>query len=181
MSVPSAIQGWSKFESDQIELQLPKTYKGGDLSRDLEIISEEMRKLGPNFEPILKGIEQNPEVFALWVFDSQIGPSGNLTNMNVVSEQLPSEVTLDTYLDSVEQQLPPQWKVLEKEIIQLSRYKAGKVTTEFTLNGTTGKQLAYIIKQGNTAWTVTYSVGKDEFDQKEPIFEESIDTFFIKS
>ena len=178
---PLAIPGWSKFEGNQVELQLPQTFKGGDLAKDVEVFTAELRKLGPDFEPILQTIQRNPNAFALWAFDSEVGPSGNLTNVNIVSESVPSAITLDTYLDAAKRQFPPQFNVIEQEIIQLDRYTAGRLTTEFNLNGVKGKQLAYVIKQDTTVWVVTYSTGQDEFNQRVSRFETSIDTFYIQS
>ena len=178
---PSEIQGWSKFEGNQVELQLPNTYKGGDLAKDIEVIAADMRALGADFEPIVKSLEQNPNAISLWAFDSEVGPSGNLTNVNIVAEKVLSAVTLDAYLDAAAGQLPPQFKVVGREMVQLDQYEAGKLTTEFSINGVNGKQLVYVVKQDNTVWVVTYSTGQDEFEQRVSAFEKSINTFYIQS
>ena len=42
-------------------------------------------------------------------------------------------------------------------------------------------QMMYIILVEGEVWVVTYSTGLDEFEQRSTSFEQSIDTFMIRS
>jgi len=182
ISQPTAtpIPGWKKFEGGGAELWLPASYEGGDISEDLDVLVERLRALGPDFEQMAQMIEQNPSAFVILAFDSEVGDSGVLTNVSVAIEGVLSVVTLDSYLDAVIKQLPSQYRVVERVIVSLDHYQAGRIALEFTVMGVRGKQVTYVIKSGNTVWAVIYGTGADEFDQRLPTFERSIRTFAIQ-
>jgi hypothetical protein len=175
----AAIEGWERFEGGGAELWLPASYVGGDESQ-LDAIIETLRSLGPEFEQMAQMLEQSPSAFALWAFDSKVGDTGFLTNVNVVTERVPSDVTLETYLELFTRQLPGQFRVVAQGIVPLDTYEAARYLLEFTLQGVQGEQVMYLIKSGNTMWAVTYSTGAGEFDRRLPIFEQSIRTFKLK-
>jgi len=180
LATPTPMPGWKKFTGKSIELWLPESYEGGDVKQDLEVIVESVRRLGPDFEQTAQMIEQNPALFALWAFDSEVGESGFLTNVNVGQERIFSAITIDIYLDVMVAKLPGAWRVTEREIVSLDRYQAGRIVTQFTVYGTSGKQLVYAIKHDNTMWIITYSTHTDEYDQRLPVFEQSARTFVIQ-
>jgi hypothetical protein len=171
------IPGWEKFEGDDVELWLPESFNGGDLSNDLDVVVENLRRLGPDFEAMADMIEQNPSAFVIWAFDSKVGYSGFLTNVNITTERMLSAVSIETYLDAVTNQLPPQFQVVEREPVSLERYEAARLFVEFSISGVRGKEILYLIKDGKTMWGITFATGADEFNQRLPIFEQSILTF----
>lgn len=177
---PTAIPGWEKFEGEKIELWLPESYEGGNLQEDLDVIAANLRRLGPDYEQMAQFIEQNKDLFVLWAFDSDIGSSGLLTNVNVTTERVVSAVTIDSYLDATIAQLPPQFQVVEREKISLDRHQAGKLVTEFTIAGIEGKQALYVIKDGTTVWVTVFTTGAEEFEQRLPVFEQSINNFWVR-
>ncbi len=174
------IPGWEKFEGGGVELWLPESYRGGDLAEDIEVIVEILRRLGPDYEQVAQMIEQNPSMYAIWVFDSEIGDSGFLTNVAVTTEKVLSAVTLDTYLDAVARQLPAQFQVIERDIITLVDYQAGRLVLEFVVSGLAGKEVLYVVKDGNTMWGITFATAAEEFDQRLPVFEQSALTFAVQ-
>ena len=181
-SQPTAtpIPGWEKFEGGGVELWLPESYRGGDLAEDLEVIVEILRRLGPDLEPVAQMIEQNPSMYVIWAFDSEIGDSGFLTNVAVTTEKVLSAVTLDTYLDAAAEQLPAQFQVIERDIITLVDYQAGRLVLEFAISGVSGKEVLYVVKDGNTMWAMTFATAAEEFDRRLPVFEQSALTFAIQ-
>ena len=94
-ATPTALAGWTKFEGSGIEMWLPDSFEGGDLENDLGVLVDKLKALGPEFESVAATIEANPAAFVLWAFDSDLGSSGYLTNVNVIQEQVVSAVTLD--------------------------------------------------------------------------------------
>lgn len=177
---PTSIPGWKKFEGDGVELWLPESFEGGNLDEDLEVIVDRLKQLGPDFENIAQMIEQNPSAFVLWAFDSEVGDAGFLTNVNATREQIFPSITMDTYLDAATKQLPPQFRVVDREIVSLDHYEAGRLFVDLTISGTEAKEVLYAIKDGDTMWIVVYATGADEFDERLPTFERSINTFVIQ-
>ncbi|MCK5053424.1 MAG: hypothetical protein KAR65_04060 [Anaerolineales bacterium] len=181
-STPTAtpIPGWERFEGGDVELWLPESYKGGNLSEDIELIVDNLRSLGPDFEQMALIVEQNPSMYVIWAFDSEIGDSGALTNMAVTTEKVLSALTIDTYMDAALRQLPAQFQVVERGIVSLGEYQAGRLVMEFTISGVAGKELMYVVKDDNTIWVITFGTGAEDFEQRLPVFEQSVQTFRIQ-
>jgi len=177
---PSSIAGFKKYETSRIELWLPESFVGGDISKDLNTIVNRLKAMGPDFERMATIIQQNPSAFVMYAIDSQVGKSGFLTNVNVGTEQTLSAVTIDIYLDAVTKQLPAQYQIVERKTMTLNSYPAGRIVTEVSVQGMRIKQLLYAIKDGNTFWVITYSTSADEYATRLPVFEQSASTFRIK-
>ena len=156
---------------------LPDTWVGGDVSKDLGVIIKRLRDLGPNFEGTAQMLEQNRSAFLFWAFDSKIGDSGFLTNVNVVTEQVPSTVSIDTYLDAAIKQLPSGFRAIERGLASIGGYEAGRIVLEASISGRQIKEVLYVIKRESTVWVVTYATSAEEFDKRLPAFEGSIRTF----
>jgi len=172
------IPGWKKFTGRDVELWLPQSYQDIDPnSKDVDVVLDNLRSLGSEFEPIAENIQQNPNLFAFWAFDSNVSESGRLTNIGIAAEKVISAVTLDIYLNSLTKQLPNHFQIQETQKLSLEYYEAARVITEFNLNNVTAKQVAYIIKDGNNIWVVTFSTSAEEFEERLVTFEKSITTF----
>jgi hypothetical protein len=178
--VPTSIPGWEKFAGNGVELWLPESYEGGNLNKDLDTIVDHLRELGPDFENIAQMIEQNPSAFALWAFDSEGSEAGFLTNINVTKEQIFSSITVDTYLDAAIKQFPPEFQLVDRRIVSLDRYEAGRLLVELTLSSIKAKEALYAIKDDDTMWLVVYATRTSEFEQRLPTFEQSVNTFVIQ-
>jgi hypothetical protein len=176
---PTPIPGWEKFEAKEVELWLPESYDGGNVKEDLETVVEKIRLLGPEYENMASVIEQNPDMFAIWAFDSNIGTSGSLTSAAITFEKVMSVITIDTYLDAASSQLPASFVVTDRQIVKLNDYDAGRLVIDFTISGTNGKELMYAVKNGNMFWVITYGTSADEFDQRLTEFEKSALTFKV--
>ena len=176
----TSIPGWERFEGGGAELWLPQSFEGGDISEDIDVVVENLRRLGPDFEQIAQMIEQNPSMYAIWAFDSDVGGSGFLTSVNVIKEQVLSAITPETYLDMALPQFPPQFQVVEQDILSVGNYQAGRVVIEFAVSAVPGKEVMYVIKNGNTMWVITFATAMDEYDQRLPVFEQSVLTFKVQ-
>ncbi len=168
--------GWQKFSATGVELWLPGSFQGGDLANDLDTIVSNLRALGPEFDKIADTIEANPNQFVLWTFDTKPSGSGFMTNMNVTQEKVLSIITLDSYMDLVEKQLPSSFTILERKNVQLGQYEAMRVRVEMNVSGTIGQELLYAIKNKNVIWNFTYAAGDGDYSYFEPIFEQSAQT-----
>ena len=175
---PTAIPGWEKFSGGGIELWMPESFEGGDLANDLDVVIGRLRSLGPDYEKLAEIIEQNPSAIVLLVYDTKIGSSGFLTNVNVVKEQVVSAMTLELYLESSSKQMASYgFKVSEQKIIQLDNYQAGRLAIQ--ADALKAKEAIYVIKEKNTMWVITYAAGIAEFSARLPAFEQSANTIYI--
>ncbi|MEP6518730.1 hypothetical protein [Microcoleus vaginatus] len=175
----TTIPGWKKFEGRGAQLQLPESYSGGDLSQNLDVVVQKLESLGPYYQQIAQSLKQNPSAFVIWAFDSKVGKPGFLSNVAIARESVGSTVTIDTYLDIITKQLPSEFRVVEQKKVSLDRYQAGQIVTEATISGVTAKQIIYTIKQGSNMWIVAFSTSAEEFEQRRPTFEQSINTFSV--
>lgn len=176
------LSGWKKFVGGDAELWLPESFEGGDLVNDIDVAIARLKRLGPQFAQLAQVVESNRDAYSLIAIDSEVGPSGSLTNVLVGSERVISTLTIESYLDAITSNFPPPLQVVERDVVSLQRYQAGRLVVETPLNPTvTIKQIIYGIKDGNTVWTIAYSTSIDEFEQRLPAFEKSIETFVIRA
>jgi hypothetical protein len=173
----SELPGFKRIEGDEVSISLPESFEGGNLSEDLEVISEKMRALGPQFEQMAQVVEQNPSMFQLWAFDQEIGPDGGLTNVNITTEKILSALTLEAYADATLAQFPETFTAREQGIVPLGDYMAARLILDAEALGVT--TLVYLVEDDNTMWNISFSTGAGEFDERLPIFEQSALTFTV--
>jgi hypothetical protein len=137
----TVVDGWKMFKGGGAELWLSASYEGGDLTKDLDVVVERVRSLGPDYEVIAHAMERNRSAFAIWAFDSRVGESGGLTSVTVVTERVPSSVTLESYLGLVSKKLTKDFRVVDQGMVPLDRYQAGRVVLKAQLQGTHVKQI----------------------------------------
>lgn len=171
--------GWKKIEGNRATLWLPDSYEGGDVSQNLDAIVAKLKSFGPEFDSVGQQIRQDPAAIDLFAFDAKSGNPGTLTNVNVIPGA--SDLTVEKYINALGQQLPKQFRLVDRQIVTLKGDRVGRMVTEFTLIGKTGKQLIYIIKDSNTIWTVSFTTSTSEFAQRLQTFEQSIRTFSARS
>ncbi len=172
---------WKRFTAGNAEIWLPESFEGGDLQQDLDVILNLMSDLGPDYAVMADLIEQNPSAFLLWAFDAGNIESGVLTNVNIVTENVISVVDTEAYLDIVEDMLPAQFDIRERGQIELPGFAdASRALTHAKLPGSPPMmQAMYVIKDGTTIWTVTFTVHESVFESWLPIFQRSIESFSV--
>ena len=175
----TTIPGWKKFEGRGAQLQLPESYNGGDLSQNLDVVVQKLESLGPYYQQVAQSLKQNSSVFAFWAYDSKATKSGFLSNAAILTEPVGPTVTTDTYLDVLTKQLPSEFRVVERKQVTLDRYQGVLIVTEATISGVTAKQIIYTIKQGSNIWAVTFTTSAEEFEERLPSFQQSINTFSV--
>lgn len=169
------IAGFSLFAGTGIELWLPDTYRGGDLSEDLDTLVADLNELG--YSQVAEIIQAKPEMFVLWTFDSAIGSSGYVSSATATTQNALSAFTLDAYVDAANKQYPADFVVSEVEVVDHAPFEARRMVVTNDSLGT--KQLQYIYKLDARMWAVTYSTSQDEFEERLPSFELSASTFRV--
>lgn len=174
--------GWKSFRGRDVELSLPAHFRGGSPSdADAKVLITAVKNLGPAFAQIATFVEKNPATFVLFAVDPKPNRVGGVTNVLVAAEQVPANTTLDNYLASLSRILPAQIQIIERNVVTISGLKAGRLVTQAGVREQQVKQLIYVIKQGDTVWTVGYSTGANEYQQRLSTFERSIQTFKTKT
>lgn len=172
------IPGFRLLEGSGVALQLPESYDGGKAnSDDFKLVLERVKSLGSDFENIAKALEANPDLYLLWAFDSKVGPSGFLTNVNVTSEQVISAIGVETYAEAVRKQLPAQIEIQAQDDLTVAGQPAIRLIS--VMEQFNAQQSMYMLKRGNRIYIVTYSTGIDEFEPRLKQFEQSIQTFTV--
>lgn len=87
--------------------------------------------------------------------------------------QVPTNTTLDIYLQKTINQLPSYLRVVDVETNAAEGYEVGQVMIEL---GDTNKQITYFFKAHSTIWTVAFFARNNEFELYRPIFEKSFYT-----
>lgn len=176
---PTGISGWKRFSTVNIVIWLPDTYEGGDLSVDIEIMINRLASLGDEYQDMADMIATFPELFDLLAFDTE-SQGGILTNVVVAREETLTVVDLDTYVEWSMELLLPDQKMLDQKPIPFEPYEAQQLILESEWLGIESKSLIYIVKDKNVFWTINFTTGKDEFEERLTTFEQSIRTFSIQ-
>lgn len=176
---PDIPSGWKKFEGSGAELWLPPTWEGGDLSEKLDKLRTSLGSHNPDLEKFAEIVQQNPSAFSIWALDSIKSDSGFLTNVIVTHEQVTLTINLETYLQELSNNLPSQIRIVDMKIGLVEGYQVGRIITETSV-GRSGKQIYYVIKDGSNIWSVVFSTGANEFEERLRIFEASVRTFSFK-
>jgi len=145
------------------------------LSEDLDLVVDGLNELG--YGQAAEMIKANPDVFVLWTFDSEVGPSGFVSSATVTSQSTLSAFTIDNYVDLASNQYPAEFVVSEVEVVDQAPFEARRLIVTNDSLGT--KQLQFIYMLGGEMWAVTYSTSQDEFEERLPSFELSASTFRV--
>ena len=174
---PDVPPGWEEFHAGRVHLWLPERFEGGDMGVKFQGILDTLKSLGPEFAQTAQIIEQNPDVFALWAFDPQPGPSGYITNANITKEDVPGGTSVEDYLEASVELMPSHIELVDQGLASVGSYEAGKLVLSSDIQGLRGLSVVYSVKDGDRFWNVTYSTGADEFVDRTPTWEQSIRTF----
>lgn len=175
-----------KIQGEGVELSIPNNFEGGNPSKEIDTLSQKLKKVSPEAEAGLEKIKQNPSVFALIAFDPQISSTKFLTNINIRQVQAPPGLTIEEALEALNKELTnpsnqTSYSVLDSKVESVKSYKAARILGEPKNTPIPLRQLIYTIKDGDRLWLVTYSTPANEYEQRLPGFEKSIQTFTVKS
>jgi hypothetical protein len=71
----------------------------------------------------------------------------------------------------------PQFEIREKAAIPLGNGKAGRLVADRPTKGWTS--VAYHVIKDNTMWSITFITREDEFEDRLPVFEQSVQSFTV--
>src|SRR5207248_2361425 len=120
--------------------------------------------------------------YALFAIDTQRGEATSPTTVQVSREALTNPaLTLDEYLNTFIQKLPADARLVDRRIVTVDDNPAGRLFVEYKFTSlgldVFRKRVIYALRQGNTIWVVQYVTERDDFQERLPVFELSIQTF----
>ena len=174
------IEGWQKIETNEYEVYLPNSYEGGSTDENVEQLIENFRQMGGEYKWYADTLEQDPDVYDLIATDTNLGPSGFITNLNISSEPILPTYSIEASMSSASVALPDNFQIVNQKMTIINGYEVGQIIINFEMNHIAGKELLYIIKGESTAWIFTFATGADEYNDRLLEFVQIIDSFRIK-
>jgi len=171
---------WKRYVGKGVAIQLPNTYVGSELGSDPKTLAKMLRNLGPDFAAAATLLEQNPDILAFIA----VNPGGNgvaPSSVIVVSIPMPVNFSLNTLLEATVNQLPKGSRIIERSIVQIGDYEAGRMIVQTKVGSIVSEQLQYYIIQNNTVYLIGFTGAPDTFDSQVDSFEQSMQTFEILS
>lgn len=180
-NIPTPIPGWERFSTRDFEIWLPERYDGGSPGQEIEVIAEQLSQMGPSFQEVAEALREDPNLIALWMFDTEAETSGFVTNVNLTEEQVSETITVIDYMAAAQDILPEEYQVVGQEVVSLAAYpQAGRLFIDTVVAGTQIKEVLYVIKEGTQMYLITYATIADEFEGRLPTFELSAETFRLR-
>lgn len=174
--------GWNRFHADDVELWLPPSWDGGSPSEgDLDLIIERLRNIGGNYEGLAALVEQQTEAILLLMIDQTVGRSAFLTNVTLAEQDVPSAVSIETFLsasaNAIRDYLADNVTVITQERVSLAHFEsAGRLVMELDVQGQLAASVLYAARDGSRVLLLTFSTHSGELGERGPIFEKSANT-----
>jgi hypothetical protein len=172
--------GWKKLESAQVELWVPSSFIGGDPVKDRDPLIKSLRAMGAEYNGYINLINQTPSPFSMYAIDSVLGSTGFITTISITANQIVSTGTGEVLQGGVNQQLPKEYKTLDRRGAVAGLYGAERMVTDWFAQSIRVRQVVYTIKTQNTAWVVAFTTTEGEFYARLPAFDQSIATLRFK-
>ncbi len=190
IEVPTIVQSnnWQVIEGKGVRLSLPAAYIGGNPEIDLDKITAKLVEINPEYSNRIEAMKRNATAisFLALAFDTSPSNSSFITNVNIVTESIPTPMTLEQYSQTSLQELARVYQIELEETVAIGPYEATKIIAQLQTNELSIKQLFYLI-QSNEAnsdetifWVVVYSTTIEEFDSRLANFANSIQTFSLQ-
>jgi hypothetical protein len=80
----------------------------------------------------------------------------------------------------VRKQLPASFKVKSQEDIALLGEPAIRIVIEASIADIDLNEVMYLLRQGTYVYAVAFATSREAFEDKLPIFEQSIETFAVQ-
>jgi hypothetical protein len=170
--------GWDHYTNSQMSIWVPPSWDGGDPSNDLDMMLDAIEEANPDFAQYAAAIRANPEAFLYWGYDLD-SAANFLTNMNIVTERVPSSVTVDQYIDILTQQLPSMYTIVSTDTYSKDGYQVGELVSQVELNGTQIGQIMFILRGDRSIYALTFTTEMSQFNQRLETFRQIFDYFEI--
>ncbi len=177
LPVPAPLDGWDTHTGRDVQIQLPDTWIGYDLTGDVELSLSRAVRQFPHLNETVAIVREHPSLYNYMAIDQNPSSVGGYSNIFITSELLLINYSLEEYIDLNLWNTPPELNARRVENIDLGTYEAGVVEMTDVLSGNTVRLIAYVIVYNNRGWTLTYAADSSTFAQYRGIFEHSARSF----
>lgn len=177
-----APEGWKQFTGEGFSIYLPSTFRGGSDAPDLAAAAEMIRDTGNEF--LASTVETSN--YLLFALDSSDNFS---TSVNILNEQnsVIGDMSLTEYVDLSISNIAKVagFNIKESVAANIPGFEAWRIESDidnmaiFGVPGTT-TLLQYILKEGDTAWILSYGSPAKSFQSHVNDFETSVKTFKLE-
>jgi hypothetical protein len=174
------IPGWSSIRGDGVSLRLPEIWRGGNLNEDLDQLLVDADGDASVLQQYVKMLEKNREAIHLWAYDTGSTGDFHLTNVNIGQEKVDEAVSVDIYMDAIERNLPQDFTIIGRQLMDINGIPGGKIFIDVNMNGLLIKEVMYITKIGDVMWLITFAAESDTFEAQLELIELSVQTFEIE-
>jgi hypothetical protein len=174
------IPGWSHIQGDGVSLWLPDSWRGGNLTQDLDQFLADAAGEAAVIQQYAAILQENRAVINLWAFDTASTGHFHLANVNIGREEVADNVTVDIYIDAINRNLPENFTITGQAVQSIHGIPAGSIQVDVLLDGLLIKQIMYIFKVDHVMWLVTFAAMYDTFDAYRAIIEQSVQTLEIE-
>jgi hypothetical protein len=179
----SETAGLTQYEvrSEGFSVGVPSAWRA--LTADERPTQEEIDEaLGdnPKLQPFLEAMAGEDSLIKFMAADPESGPK-LLTNLNIVVESPPAGVTREQYFDATHTQLAgllPSADV-ESDQVSLPAGEALRLSYEHAEAGFPVAVLQYVLFEGGTGYTLTYTALPDDLSERRADLERSARSFTI--
>lgn len=185
--------GWQKMESQTSSFWLPVNYWGLYMQEGNEAFYKTYQKgfLDP-YSKILVLLElkdtptpttnPDPEAEDLSEIDFGIAVDDDqVISVVLIGEPVAEDSTLETQFQRIENELGRAYRVMERQIIEGSRYESGRMVFKFREDPIqpSGMQIMYFFLEGDRLWTLSFNTPIEQYEDILLMSEKSADSFEI--
>lgn len=159
---------------------MPDSYISGTQD-DILLIADKMAELGGQFAQLAQMVSANPDLYLVYVYDTQIGISGRVTNANVTKEPILSGMSMDMVLqnlDAIYQSISAS--IWEQSDCVKADFDCRVIKIEMNVQGVDMDLVQYLMLKPGTLYALTLGTGAEEFDLRLPEFEKSFTSLVIE-
>ncbi|MBN2387912.1 MAG: hypothetical protein JXB85_12915 [Anaerolineales bacterium] len=175
--------GWNQFLGGAVEIWLPPSFVGGDMTVHRTQTLAALDDLDPFFSAAVDFGRNLPPECVLFAVDSQRSPLLVITDMRLCFDPEPVSDLAD-YVYAIFGDLPagttnPPLITESTALTPLWGEAAHRVLFEIESDGLQLKKAMYFVLDGDTVWVIMFTTHINEFYDRRPAFEQVFQTFRI--
>ncbi len=163
-------------DSAGFSIAVPNDWTGIDAEVGDDILAQEAEK-NPALQPLVDALQSGQGGIQL-IAAAPEPAEGFTANANVVTETVPAGFTIDQVLEGNLNTIESVFGVRpDGSMVTLPAGDAAKMVWSTTANGQTVERLQYLLLDGTTAYTLTFTSTAAQGDAYDEVFQQSAESF----
>ncbi|MEM9953748.1 MAG: hypothetical protein AAF846_19220 [Chloroflexota bacterium] len=159
------VDGLVSVKGLDFTIAVPEDYFFFDLRTDQDDAIDTLSDLGLAYSGMVGIAQQGPPLYIAIGFRDEPNPSdGTVSNLILTIEELPSEMTIEDYIEQSISFLPSEFEVTSNEVLIIDGEEVGRLELEAEILGINIEQLGYIYMIDDTVYFLAYTVGQFDDD-----------------